>query len=102
MNFTIGKKLMSGFLSIAILLGLISFVSYYNLQKMDDSYSDLVDRRAIILSHLKDIQIAASREIAGLRGVLLQEEGSADVLSESITELNEQIKATNSLVQRQE
>lgn len=102
MNFTIGKKLMIGFLSIAILLGIISFVSYYNIKQIDESYGDLVDRRAVILSNAKDIQMNASQGIAGLRGVLLQEDSAAEFLSESITNLNEKIQATNNLVQREE
>jgi methyl-accepting chemotaxis protein len=102
MNFTIGKKLMSGFLSVAILLGIISFLSYYYLQKVDDSYSDLVDRRVVILLSAKDIQISASREIAALRSILLQEEGAVDVLSQSIAHINEQIETTNNLVHRTE
>ncbi|MCI2255598.1 methyl-accepting chemotaxis protein [Domibacillus sp. PGB-M46] len=102
MNFTIGKKLMIGFLSIAMLLGMISFISYYNLKKIDESYTDLVDRRAAILSNAQDIQMNASQGIAGLRGVLLQEDSAAEFLSESITNLNENIQATSSLVQREE
>lgn len=102
MSFTIGKKLMGGFLSIAVLLGIISFISYYNIQKVDDSYSDLVDRRAVILSNVKDIQNYASREISNVRGLLLEEEGSAEALSESIAGIDEKIKSTNSLVRRQE
>ncbi|OES45495.1 methyl-accepting chemotaxis protein [Domibacillus iocasae] len=102
MNFTIGKKLMSGFLSIAILLGIISFISYYNIQKVDDSYSDLTERRAAILSNAKDIQIYASREISNVRGLLLEEEGAADALSESTAGINEKIKSTTNIVQLQE
>ncbi|MEK4031423.1 methyl-accepting chemotaxis protein [Pseudobacillus sp. FSL P4-0506] len=102
MNFTIGKKLMIGFLSVAILLGIISFVSYYNIKQIDDSYTDLVDRRSAILSNAKDIKMSAAQEIAGLRGVLLQEEGAAEFLSESIINLNKKINITSNLIKREE
>ncbi|MCP3764305.1 methyl-accepting chemotaxis protein [Domibacillus sp. A3M-37] len=102
MSFTIGKKLMGGFLSIAVLLGIISFISDYYIQKVDDSYSDLIDRRAVILSNAKDMQIYASREISNVRGLLLEEEGSAEALSESTAGINEKIKSTTNLVQLQE
>lgn len=61
MKLTIGKKMLGGFLSVSLLLGIISFISYYNIKKVDESYSDLVERRVIILSNAKDMQISASR-----------------------------------------
>ncbi|PLR77379.1 methyl-accepting chemotaxis protein [Bacillus sp. V3-13] len=102
MKFTIGKKLLGGFLSVAVLLGIISFIAYYNIEKINDSYSDLVNRRAVILSNVKDMQNSASRQIGGLRGVLLEEDGSEKNLAESIGVLNQKIEATSKLVQRKE
>lgn len=102
MQLTIGKKMMGGFLIVSLLLGIISFISYNNIQKVDDSYSDLVDRRAVILSNAKDMQISASRQISGMRGVLLQEEGSSEVVATAIENLNEKINATIELVQYEE
>ncbi|MBU8880845.1 methyl-accepting chemotaxis protein [Bacillus sp. FJAT-29790] len=98
MRFTIGKKLMTGFLSVAILLGAISFISLYNIQEIDKTYSDLVDRRSPILKNAMKMQNNASREIASLRGVLLQEEGQSDMLSQSISDLNQNIKDSVELV----
>lgn len=102
MNFTIGKKLIGGFLSVSILLGLISFISYYNIQKVDRAFSDLVDRRAVIETLALKMEIDASREISNLRGVLLGEDGASETLSQMITDLNENIKATYGLANRQE
>ncbi|WP_433944583.1 methyl-accepting chemotaxis protein [Paenibacillus sp. SN-8-1] len=98
MKLTIGQKLIAGFLSIAVLLGIISYLSYMQLQRVDDTYSDLVDRRAVILSNTKDMQNAASREISNLRSLLLQEEGAADATTSAYTELKDNIKATSSLI----
>ncbi|MBU8880643.1 methyl-accepting chemotaxis protein [Bacillus sp. FJAT-29790] len=101
MKITIGKKLMAGFLSVAILLGAISSISYYNLQKVDKSFSNLVDRQAAVLLNAKSMQTSASLEVSGLRGVLLQEVGSAFVVESSITELDNNIQNTFNLVQSQ-
>jgi len=102
MNFTIGKKLIGGFLSVAILLGVISFISYYNIQKVDRAFSDLVDRRAVIETLALKMEISASREISFLRGALLEEEGAPESLSQMITDLNGHIKTAYSLANRQE
>ncbi|ALS23299.1 MULTISPECIES: methyl-accepting chemotaxis protein [Paenibacillus] len=102
MKLTIGKKMLGGFLSVSLLLGIISFISYYNIKKVDESYSDLVERRVIILSNAKDMQISASRQISGMRGVLMQEEGSSEIVATAINDLSEKINATIQIVQREE
>ncbi|MBY0124512.1 methyl-accepting chemotaxis protein [Bacillus sp. S/N-304-OC-R1] len=102
MKFTIGKKLLAGFLSIAILLGIISVIAFLDIQKVDKSFSDLVDRRAVIVINSMNMQIHASREISSLRGVLLQEKGASDILVESITAVNEDIKVTSDIAYQQE
>ncbi|USB33070.1 methyl-accepting chemotaxis protein [Paenibacillus sp. YPG26] len=99
MKFTIGMKLIAGFLGIAVLLVIISFLSYTQLQRVDNTYSDLVDRRAAIVSSTKDIQNAASREISNLRALLLKEEGAADGMTSAYEELKAYIKSTDSLTQ---
>ncbi|WP_409304199.1 methyl-accepting chemotaxis protein [Peribacillus sp. SCS-155] len=101
MKMTIGKKLMGGFLIIAIILGLISFVAYYNLQKVDDTYSDLVNRRAVILTDTKDLQIAASREIAALNGVMLRQQAASGILSDAVREVNQKVNVIDEMVQPQ-
>ncbi|MGF9711346.1 methyl-accepting chemotaxis protein [Paenibacillus sp. JMULE4] len=102
MKLTIGKKMLGGFLSVSLLFGIISFISYYNIKKVDESYSDLVERRVIILSNAKDMQISASRQISGMRGVLMQEEGSSEIVATAINDLSEKINATIQIVQREE
>jgi len=102
MKLTIGKKLTAAFMFIAILLGLISFLAYSKIQDIDSSYSDLVNRRAAILSYAKEMQINASREISNLRAILLHEENSQDSLSQSINELKTNIEMITPLIQRTE
>ncbi|QED46583.1 methyl-accepting chemotaxis protein [Cytobacillus dafuensis] len=102
MTFTIGKKLLAGFLSVVILLGIISSISYVNIKKVDESYSDLVDRRADILINSMNMQISASREGGNLRGVLIREKDASDLLIQSIDNLNESIKATSDIAYQQD
>lgn len=89
MIFTIRQKLLGGFLSIALILAAVCTILYVSIQKVDDSYSDLIDRRAKVLLAAKDVQIMASREISSLRALLLQEEDSSENLLQNISKLNE-------------
>lgn len=102
MKVTIGKKLLTGFLTLAVLLGMVSTLSYYQIQKMNNSYSDLVDHRAAILANVKDIQFFASREISGLKGILNEEESSLEFLQTAIEQMNEKIDIIEALEPDQE
>ncbi|WNS77765.1 methyl-accepting chemotaxis protein [Domibacillus sp. DTU_2020_1001157_1_SI_ALB_TIR_016] len=102
MKVTIGKKLLAGFLVLAILLGMVSALAYYEIQKINHSYSDLVDRRAAILANVKDIQLYASREIASLRGILIADENAAEFLQTSIEEIEKEVNSTETLNPDQE
>lgn len=102
MKVTIGKKILTGFSILAVLLGMISALSYYQIQKINNSYLDLVDRRAAILANVKDIQFFASREILGLKDILNEEESSMEFLQTAIEQIDEKIASTETLVPDQE
>lgn len=101
MKVSVRKKILLGFLSVVMLLGLTGGIFYFEVKKMDESYSDLVDRRAEILSHAKDVQNYASREISSLRAILLREEGAYDSLKEVISGLEFSVQQMEGLVQLQ-
>lgn len=88
MRFTIGKKIFAGFLSAAVLLGAASGISFYYMNKVNDSYSDLINRRVKILTATKDIQVLALQQTNGLRGYLLTQ--SPDFIHE-LEAANEQL-----------
>ncbi|MEW9671093.1 ATP-binding protein [Ammoniphilus sp. 3BR4] len=99
MKFTIGKKLIIGFLSIAVFFGAISAIFYYYIAKVNDSYSDLINRRVQILSNAKNIQVLAIKQTNSLRGYLLTQ--SPDFIIELRTasaELNHHISEMKYLV----
>ena len=72
MRFTIGKKLLIGFSSVIILLAMISVISYLSIKNVDKTYSDLVNRQAVIVNHAINVELYASREISSLRSVLVR------------------------------
>lgn len=99
MRFTISKKLIIGFLLVTLFFGGTSGVFYYYLNKVNNSYSDIIDRRVNILSNAKDIQVLALRQTNSLRGYLLT--GSAEFKTDLKTanaEMNILINETSSLV----
>ena len=102
MNFTVSKKLVSGFSILVILLIFISFISAYNMKSINNSYSDVVDRRAVILVHAKDIQLSVSEVMIGLRGLLIKEEGSTTFLLDAVANLDKQISTLKELIQSSE
>ena len=67
----IGKKLIGGFLAVAILFGCASGISFYYIKKVNDSYSDLINRRMTILSNVKDMQALSLQQTNSIRGYLL-------------------------------
>lgn len=99
---SVGKKIGAGFLCISLLLGIVSYITYSQIDRLDTSYSDLLNRRALILSYAKDIQNSASQEISFLRAMLLKEEGAYESLKEATAEMEKSIKKTQDLLQRPE
>ncbi|MDI4649799.1 methyl-accepting chemotaxis protein [Cohnella hashimotonis] len=102
MNFTIRKKILTGFLGVILLIGIISAISYVQIQRVNDSYSDLIGRRSAILVQAKEIQSLASKENGSLRSALLQEKGAYGALAKAISSLDEAIQTAQKLSGREE
>lgn len=102
MLFTIGRKLVTGFLAIALLLGLVSSLSLYYLQNIDNSYSDLVDRRVVILSNSKDMRASTLQQMSSLRDYLLtQNKDGVDRSVQANVNLTTLIDSTMDKVRRE-
>ncbi|WP_165972405.1 methyl-accepting chemotaxis protein [Paenibacillus piri] len=100
-KLTIGKKMIIGFLVIGLLLGIVSMLSLYYLKKLDDSYTDLIDRREYILSNTKDMRASTLQQMSSLRDYLLtQNQDGLTKYSQASTNLNELIDTTSNLVRR--
>ncbi|NOV01877.1 HAMP domain-containing protein [Paenibacillus sp. LMG 31457] len=94
MKLSISQKLMGLFLSIAVLMGITSSISFYYLKEVDQSYTDLIDRRSIIVANAQTMQLEAAKQSSRLRGYLLtrdseytkQVQASNDSLSKLVSE----------------
>lgn len=103
MKLTIGKKLISSFLIIAVLLGIASSISVYYLNQINEGYSDLVQRRLVILSNIQTVQKEVTKEFSRLRGYMLtKDQDSLDGLKSSYDNVNKLINETLKLAQVQE
>lgn len=103
MKLTIGKKLIFAFLIIAVLFGTLSGLSLWYLKKIDDSYADLIDRRAKILFHSKDMKASALQQMSSLRDYLLnRNEDGLERFEGASEQLSDLISETLSLVRRDE
>lgn len=71
MKMTITKKLISGFLAIVLLLGMVSGISYFFFNRMKSSYEDVLERRLTALVNAKNIQVNAVQQNSSLRGYIL-------------------------------
>ena len=102
MKWTIGKKIMGGFLSVVTLLVIVSGISYYFLKKVESSFHDLVNRRALILVNAKEIQVNATQMNNSLRDYLLTQNSDAIRSLESASnQLTQLVSANMPLVERQ-
>lgn len=100
-RLTIGRKLIGAFAIIAILMGITSGISFFYLEKIDDSYSDLIERRAAILSNAQTMQAEAAKQTSRLRGYLLTKEPEyKDTFQASNDNLSKLVSQTMTLAQR--
>ncbi|RFU60165.1 methyl-accepting chemotaxis protein [Bacillus sp. V59.32b] len=103
MKLTLGKKLIFGFLTVAIMLGVTSGIFYYSLIKTDRAYSDLIDRRAAIAFNAKDMQAKSLEQTTNLRGYIITGETQfLDNLKTANSDMVELINKTSKMVQTED
>ncbi|MGG5252379.1 methyl-accepting chemotaxis protein [Neobacillus sp. SM06] len=71
MKLTIGKKLYAGFLSIVLLLGVISGISFVQISSVDGIYNQLLKDRVQKMLIIKDMVSAMQKQQAASRGFLV-------------------------------
>jgi methyl-accepting chemotaxis protein len=102
-RFTIARKTACGFLLIALLLAVTSGISIYTTKKVNDSYSNLLERQVTVLKNADTIQFDASQQISSLRGYLLtQDETSLKNLQEDHLDLYNVVNKTLKIAETQE
>ncbi|MBO9605222.1 MAG: methyl-accepting chemotaxis protein [Paenibacillaceae bacterium] len=103
MKLTIGRKLMGSFLTIAVLLVITNGLSFYYLKKIDSAHADLIERRAVILSNAKAIQLEAANQSGAIRGFILTKNPVMKTqLQRAYDKLNELVGLTLPLVEEDE
>ena len=102
MKITIQQKIMSGFLLLAILIGMVCALSYYQISKINNSYSVLVEQQSTNLTSIKDIQLYASRSIASLRGMQSNGTDNMEFFQTSLDQITEQVNNIESDIHNQE
>ncbi|GIP42474.1 hypothetical protein J45TS6_09330 [Paenibacillus sp. J45TS6] len=70
-RMTLSRKLISCFLVVALLLGVTGFISTLYLTTLDSKYTDLIDRRAVILSNILKVQVQISKENSLIRAYIV-------------------------------
>ncbi|WP_454193283.1 methyl-accepting chemotaxis protein [Paenibacillus sp. Marseille-Q7038] len=70
-KMTIGRKLIGSFIIVSLLLGMIGSIATVYLTKVDSTYTDLIDRRAVILSNMLKIQVGIAKENSLIRGYIV-------------------------------
>jgi len=83
MRFSIRKKLIGGFLAVVAILIISGIILFNSLNKMDQSYQDLLERRVDILIGVSNISKSTVAQSSGLRDYLLSE------TEESLTRLKQ-------------
>ncbi|MBD3922658.1 response regulator [Paenibacillus sp. PR3] len=74
MKLTIGTKLLSTFLFVAVVVACAGIVSLHHLNRLNASYSDLIHQQVSIVTTTRDIQVLALQQTNDLRGYLLTDD----------------------------
>ncbi|MBU8878725.1 methyl-accepting chemotaxis protein [Bacillus sp. FJAT-29790] len=80
MRFSVGKKLLFGFLSVLLLFAIVSGIANYGMDQVNKRYSNLIDDRVTKLVLVKSIKEDLVNESNGIHGYLLT--GDSVYLSE--------------------
>jgi len=92
MKLKIRQKLIGSFLIISLIFTIVSAISYYSLNKIDNSYTDLVNREAAIVANSINMESNINLQSNAIRGVILVGDTT------NIKNLNESNKNVDQLV----
>ncbi|PWV92073.1 two-component system chemotaxis sensor kinase CheA [Paenibacillus cellulosilyticus] len=99
MKLTIGTKLLSTFLFVAVFVAFAGIVSFYYMNKVNTSYSDLIEQQVSIVTTTRDIEVFALQQTNDLRGYLLTDDASfLSGLQTANNKLNSRISETDPLL----
>ena len=103
MTISIRIKLLAIFLLAAAMLGSTGIIAFVYMQTIDRSYSDLVNRRALILRNAQEIQVEATQINSTARDYLLtRNSASLENMKTAVNQVKELIAQTSTKVQSAE
>lgn len=80
---TISKKIIGGYVAILTLLGLVVFIAFYALAKIQTTYDNFIDVDAQLVEGTGKLRFELNDQVANYRGILLY----ADLLQSHLKEL---------------
>lgn len=99
MKLTVGKKIIGGFLSVCLLLVFISGIAITSVKQMNDSYSEIINRRVTIQLNMKEIENQVQTQNSNLMGYLvMHDQKSLDNLEASNLKMDTIIQNTQGLL----
>ncbi len=91
-NLKTSVKLITSFLIVALLAGVVGVIGVYYMQKIDTSYTVLIDNHMDAINKMADISIAFQRTRVNIRDMLLAPNAQAAKQHvDTINQLGEQI-----------
>ncbi len=100
MKLTLRKKLVGSFLTIAVLFAATCGIFFYFLKDMQNTYSDLLDRRSVIFQNAKEIELQATIQNSSVREYLIdQSDESKEKLTNATKRIETLVNETMKLVQ---
>lgn len=70
-KFTIANKIIGGFMSVLFLFTVFSWIAIVQINKVDRSYSNLLERRSSVIENVQILKSEATEQENALRGLLL-------------------------------
>ncbi|MGP0587194.1 methyl-accepting chemotaxis protein [Paenibacillus timonensis] len=93
-NMKIGKKLISSFVLVALLAGVVGIVGLWNIRNMDRDYSDLFTDYGIPIGDIGDVGMMFNDTRATIRDVLISsDDQEIDGYVQKLADLDKQILA---------
>ncbi|MEK4606000.1 methyl-accepting chemotaxis protein [Geobacillus sp. FSL W8-1251] len=71
MKMTVRRKLQAGFGLVYVLIALLVGFSYYEISKLNGTYTDVIDKRVPNLVNVKELEVLIYRQVGSMRGYLL-------------------------------
>lgn len=67
------KRIFTGFMIVAVLLIVVAGMALYSLQRITDSYSDIVNRHVEVQTYMKEIVVKVQKQSLAVRGTILED-----------------------------